>query len=57
MEKTQIAGTIGWSSVQRSFPWLHVTEEEVKRAQFSIGDLKAPGPDGLHANFYKNSEG
>jgi hypothetical protein len=27
--------------------------EEVKKALFSIGDLKAPGPDGLHAVFYK----
>ena len=29
------------------------TREEVKKALFSIGDLKAPGPDGLHAIFYK----
>lgn len=29
------------------------TEEEVKRALFSIGDLKTPGPDGLHTVFYK----
>ena len=29
------------------------THEEVKNALFSIGDLKAPGPDGLHAIFYK----
>jgi hypothetical protein len=29
------------------------TPEEVKKALFSIGDLKAPGPDGLHAIFYK----
>ena len=27
--------------------------EEVKKAAFSIGDFKAPGPDGLHAVFYK----
>jgi hypothetical protein len=27
--------------------------EEVKKAVFSIGDFKAPGPDGLHAVFYK----
>jgi hypothetical protein len=27
--------------------------EEVRKAAFSIGDFKAPGPDGLHAVFYK----
>jgi hypothetical protein len=27
--------------------------EDVRKAVFSIGDLKAPGPDGLHALFYK----
>jgi hypothetical protein len=29
------------------------TAEEVKKAAFSIGDFKAPGPDGIHAVFYK----
>ena len=29
------------------------SREEVKNALFSIGDLKAPGPDGLHAIFFK----
>jgi hypothetical protein len=29
------------------------SHEEVKKALFSIGDLKAPGLDGLHAVFYK----
>lgn len=29
------------------------TAEEVKKALFDIGDLKAPGPDGLHAIFFK----
>lgn len=29
------------------------TAEELKKALFSIGDLKAPGPDGLHAIFNK----
>jgi hypothetical protein len=29
------------------------TAEEVNKALFNIGDLKAPGPDGLHAIFYK----
>jgi hypothetical protein len=29
------------------------TAEEVKKSLWSIGDLKAPGPDGLHAIFYK----
>jgi hypothetical protein len=27
---------------------------DVKKAVFSIGDFKAPEPDGLHALFYKN---
>jgi hypothetical protein len=27
--------------------------EEVNKALFQIGDLKAPGPDGLHVVFYK----
>jgi hypothetical protein len=27
--------------------------EDFKKPAFSIGDLKAPGPDGLHAVFYK----
>ena len=27
--------------------------EEVKKALFSIGDMKAPGVDGLHAVFFK----
>ena len=29
------------------------TAEEVRKALFDIGDLKASGPDGLHAIFYK----
>ena len=29
------------------------TVEDVRKALFDIGDLKAPGPDGLHAIFYK----
>jgi hypothetical protein len=29
------------------------TREEVKKAMFNIMDLKASGPDGLHAIFYK----
>lgn len=29
------------------------TREEVKKALYNIGDLKAPGPDGLHTVFYK----
>jgi hypothetical protein len=30
------------------------TCEEIKKALNSIGDLKAPGPDGMPAIFYKN---
>ena len=29
------------------------TREEVKKEIFSIGDLKVPGPDGLHVVFFK----
>lgn len=29
------------------------TTEEVRKALFDIGDLKAPGPDGLYSIFYK----
>ena len=29
------------------------SREVVKKALFSIGDLKASGPDGLHAFFFK----
>ena len=29
------------------------SRDVVKKALFNIGDLKAPGPDGLHAVFYK----
>jgi hypothetical protein len=29
------------------------TVDDVRKALFSIGDLKAPGPDGLHAIFFK----
>lgn len=31
------------------------SKEEVRHALFSIGDLKAPGPDGLHVVFFKHS--
>jgi exonuclease III len=30
------------------------TEEEVRNAMFNIGDLKAPGPDGMPSIFYKH---
>jgi hypothetical protein len=28
--------------------------KDAKKTAFSIGDYKAPGPDGPHAGFYKN---
>lgn len=31
----------------------HFMVEEIKKALFSIGDMKAPGLDGPHAIFYK----
>jgi hypothetical protein len=31
----------------------HYTTDDMKKSVFSIGDLKAPGPGGLHALFYK----
>ena len=31
------------------------TPDEVRKAVFSIGDLKAPGPDALHVVFFKNT--
>lgn len=30
------------------------TREEIKVALDSIGDMKAPGPDGMPSAFYKN---
>jgi hypothetical protein len=30
------------------------TREEIKAALDSIGDMKAPGPDGMPSAFYKN---
>jgi hypothetical protein len=30
------------------------TEEEVRNAMFSIGDLKTPGPDGMPSIFFKH---
>jgi hypothetical protein len=33
------------------------TSKEVIEALDSIGDLKAPGPDGMHAIFYKKNLG
>jgi hypothetical protein len=32
----------------------HFSPEDVKKAAFSIDNWKEPGPDGLHAVFYKN---
>ncbi|XP_020266409.1 uncharacterized protein LOC109841898 [Asparagus officinalis] len=33
----------------------HVSNEEIKKAVFSMSDNKAPGPDGYSASFYKSA--
>ncbi|XP_062028542.1 uncharacterized protein LOC133744454 [Rosa rugosa] len=44
-----------WLSLgDRNTKFFQVTKEEIYNAVHSIGILKAPGPDGLHASFYQN---
>ncbi|PKI79420.1 hypothetical protein CRG98_000167 [Punica granatum] len=42
------------SEEHKDFPVKPVTEEEVKRILWSMGDNKAPGPDGFSAHFLKS---
>ena len=41
------------SAAMNDFLCADYTGDEVKRALFQIGDVKAPGPDSLHALFFK----
>ena len=41
------------SDQMNNFLMAPFTADDVKKAVFSIGDFKAPGPDGLHAVFFK----
>ena len=41
------------SAAMNDFLCAYYTGDEVKRALFQIGDVKAPGLDGLHALFFK----
>lgn len=43
------------SASHHAFLEANVTEEEIRTALWSIGDLKASGPDGFNVFFYKHS--
>lgn len=43
------------SNSDNQFLTATVTEEEIKKALFSIGDLKSPGLDGYGAKFFKET--
>ncbi|KAJ0935111.1 putative RNA-directed DNA polymerase [Helianthus annuus] len=57
VEKLEVNGLFSnaLDSNAAAFMIRQVTREEVKSAMFSIGENKAPGPDGYTSAFFKNS--
>ena len=44
-----------WSPQHLDLLNKRITQEEIKRAIFSMNDAKAPGPDGFNSLFYKKA--